>query len=105
MSGVLGSLAAVGSIAGPVARAIEAVANAFGLSQKRAADADMKTAGATAAEDETMQDTAEIADAQARVNSERRDVLDIARELRDEADASDGGGGAKPTGDASRAKS
>lgn len=98
MSGVLGSLAAAGSIVGPVARAVEAIASAVGLSQKRAADDDLKTAGATAAEDETMKDTAEIADAQARVNSERPDVLDIARELRDEADAADGGGAASGAG-------
>ena len=88
MSGVVSALAAIG----PFARAIEAVANAFGLSQKAKADADLRTAGATAAENETMQDTAEIADEQARVNSERPDVLDIARELRAEADAADGGG-------------
>ena len=92
MSGVLGSLAAIGSIAGPVARAVEAIATAIGLKQKREADQDQRTAGATAAEDETMQDTSEIADAQARVNSERPDVRDIARRLRAEADAAERGG-------------
>ncbi len=104
MSGVLGSLAAVGSIVGPVARAAEAIAGAVGVSLKRKSDADERTAGATAAEDETMQDTSEIADAQAMVNSGRPDVLDIARELRAEADAADGGGAAADAG-AKRAKS
>lgn len=101
MSGVLGSLAAIGSVAGPVARAVEAIANAIGLSQKRKADDDMKTAGATAAENETIADTSEIADAQAKVNSEHPGVLDIARELRDEADAAERRGD-KPGADAAR---
>jgi len=85
----LGSLAALGSAAGAVAGAVQSVANAVGLSIKRKADQDQRTAGATAAENETMQDTSEIADAQTRVNSERPDVLDIAGELRAEADAAE----------------
>lgn len=99
MSGFFGGLAGVGAIVGPIARAAEAIAVAVGLKQKREADADQRQAGATAAEDETMQDTSEIADEQAKINSERLDALDVARELRDEADAADGGGhvaGGKP---------
>lgn len=103
MTGVVSGLAAFGSIIGPVGRAAEAIANAFGLSVQRKAAADERQAGATAAEDETMQDTSEIADAQAKNNSEHPDVLDIARELRAEADAADRGGD-KPAADASRAK-
>lgn len=102
MSG-LGSLVALGSVASAFAKAIEAVANAFGLSVQRKAVQDERQAGATAAEDETTQDTSEIADAQADLNSEHPDVLDIARELRAEADAVDGGGD-KPGADAARAK-
>lgn len=88
MSGALGALASLG----PIAKAVEAVANAFGLQVQRKATAEERDAGATAAEDETALDTAEIADEQARINTEHPAALDIARELRADADEAERGG-------------
>ncbi|MFT4098440.1 MAG: hypothetical protein QM651_15085, partial [Rhodoblastus sp.] len=85
LAAILGALSAVGD-------ALKALFGWLGVRQQQQAEADQRDVGATAAEDETALDTAEIADAQAKVNSDHPDVRDIARELRAEADAADGGG-------------
>ncbi len=82
---ILGALSALGG-------ALKELFGWLGLRQQQQGEADQRDTGAKVAEDETALDTAEIADAQAKVNLDRPDVLAIARELRADADAADGGG-------------
>jgi len=101
--GSLGALASAAAAASDLVKEIVALVRGRAAARDRQAD---RADGATIAEAETLENTAEIADAQARNAARHPDSRSIARELLEEAERTDGhaAGGRRP-GDAGKSDS